>query len=117
MEPSLDIEIRRHLASYLVGEISLQDFEDWFVPSSWDIIHSRNQSAITLVYEIELWLAEFSDGFWSEEELKNHLKPLVNNYLIDLAPVPWKSGVANPNVRWYQFPFASRDIQHAGESA
>ena len=113
MENSLDIEIRNKLASYLFGEISLQDFEDWFVPSSWNVIHSGNRAAVNLVYEIEPWLAEFSDGFWSEDELKRNLRPLVNNYQIDISPVRC---VANANVEWYQFPFASFDIQYEVES-
>jgi len=86
MRRSLDIEIRDKLASYLVGEISLRDFEDWFVPVSWNVIHSGNQVAVNLVYEIELWIAEFSDGFWSEDELKDQLRPLVENYRIELEP-------------------------------
>ena len=100
MKNRLDIDIRDKLASYLVGEISLKDFEDWFVPVSWNIIHSNNPDAINLVYEIELWLSEFSDGFWSEHELKQHLKPLVMNYIISNIPI-YKSGVINVNMkRW-----------------
>jgi hypothetical protein len=88
MEYSLGIEIRDKLASYLVGEISLHDFEDWFVPASWNVAQSKKQADINLVYEIELWIAEFSDGFWNENELRNYLRPLVENYQVELAPIP-----------------------------
>ncbi len=87
MNPSLDHEIRDKLGSYLLGEFSLEDFKDWFVPVSWDVDHGNNQAAIKMVYEIELRLAEYSDGYWSEDELKNLLRPLVENYWVELAPI------------------------------
>ena len=56
MNLSPDNEIRDKLGSYLLGEISLEDFKDWFVPVSWNIDYSNNQAAINMVYEIELRL-------------------------------------------------------------
>jgi len=114
MKSRLDIEIRDRLASYIVGEISLKDFEDWFVPVSWNIIHSGNLSAINLAYEVELWLAEFSDGYWSEDELKEHFKPLVMNYIVYDSHVILKTGVANVNLK--NLPSEPVDIQYGGES-
>jgi len=35
-----------------------------------------------MVYEIELWLSEYSDGFMAENELKVLLRPLVENQII-----------------------------------
>ncbi len=114
MKSRLDLEIRDRLASYLVGEISLKDFEDWFVPVSWNIIHSGNLSAINLVYEVELWLAEFSDGYWSETELKEHCKPLLMNYLVSDSHIIQRFGVANVNLT--HLLFAPVDIQYGAES-
>jgi hypothetical protein len=84
MNPSLDIEIRERLASYLVDEISLGEFEDWFVAASWDVIHRESRIAIELVYDIELLLAEYSNGCWNEDELKGHFIPLVQEYRIEM---------------------------------
>ena len=112
---ALDIEIREQLARYLVGEISLQEFEDWFVPASWNVVQSKNMSAIYLVYEIELWLAEFSDGFWNEDELKEKLLPLVNNYKIDVAQYFWKSGASSYSVRWSQSRLPVSGIRYEAE--
>lgn len=107
MNPSLDNEIREKLASYLVGEISLEDFEDWFVSASWNVSQSKNQSAINMVYEIELRLAEYSDGFRSEDELKNLLRPLVENYQVELAPIPDFQLGSNARVdRWLMSPLS-----------
>ncbi|MBM4285635.1 MAG: hypothetical protein FJ128_10370 [Deltaproteobacteria bacterium] len=115
MNLALDIDIREQLARYLVGEISFQEFEDWFVPASWNVVQGKNVAAINIVYEIELWLAEFSDGFWSEAELKEKLFPLVNNYKIDIAMDQWQSGVSNHNVRWFQSQLLFSGIQYAVE--
>ncbi|MGO8761579.1 MAG: hypothetical protein ACLP2P_02315 [Desulfobaccales bacterium] len=106
MNPSLENEIRDKLASYLLEEISLEDFVDWFVPTSWNVAQCTNQNAINLVYEIELWLAEYSDGHWNEHELKNHLRQLVTNYRIDLEYGPII--VVNSNAQ--PLLFASFDI-------
>jgi len=116
MERALDIEIRDRLASYLVGEISLQDFEHWFVPSSWNIVQSKNQAAVNLVYEIELWLAEYSDGFWSEDELKDQLRPLVENYRIELEPHSGLELGSNARVERWSLSAVSFDILYVEAS-
>jgi hypothetical protein len=85
MESHLDLAIREKLSSYLVGKISLEEFEDWFVLESWNVAQSNNSNAVNLVYEIELWLAEYSDGHWSEKQLKNYLVPLVTDYKVEVG--------------------------------
>jgi hypothetical protein len=84
MNSSLDIDIREKLASYIVGDISLEDFEDWFVSSSWNVMQREKKRTIDLVYDIELILAEHSRGCWDEDELKNLLRPMVENYYIEI---------------------------------
>jgi hypothetical protein len=98
MNPSLDNEIREKLASYLVGEISLEEFEDWFVPASWNVGQGKNQSAINMVYEIELRLSEYSDGFRNEDELRSLLKPLLENCDFNIEPIPAKGISSNARV-------------------
>ena len=72
-----ELEIRRWLTRYLSGEISLREFEDWFVPVSWDVEKTENNFAIELAHTIELRLAEFSSGHRSEDDLQSSLRPLV----------------------------------------
>jgi hypothetical protein len=103
MDFRLDLKIREKLASYLVGEISLREFEDWFVPASWNVAQSNNSNAVNLVYEIELWLAEYSDGHWNEQELKNYLKPLVIDYRVDVGYNLVVVIGSNANVQQYSF--------------
>ena len=85
MSPSLDIEIREKLASYLADEISLEEFEDWFVPASWNVLHRESKIAIDLVYDIELLLAEYSKDCWNEHELREQFLPLVQEYRVDIG--------------------------------
>ena len=83
MNISLDMEIREKLASYFEGRISLEDFEDWFVSASWNVVQSKNRQLIDMVYDIELLLAEFTDGCWTQAELKQLLRPFIENYIIE----------------------------------
>jgi hypothetical protein len=88
MSLSPDNEIRDKLGSYLLGEVSLEDFKDWFVPFSWNVEHNNNQTATNMVYEIELRLAEYSNNYWNENELKNLLSPIAESYNININFVP-----------------------------
>ncbi len=101
MNPSLDNDIRERLASYLLGEGSLEDFKDWFVPVLLEVDNSHNQKAINMAYEIELRLAEYSNAYWSEDELKRLLRPLVENYEIEVqrSSAPKLSASVQQNYR------------------
>jgi len=77
---SLDYKIREQLADYMMGKLSLREFEDWFFPETWDIDEIENTDNQTstnlanLVYGIKLRLAEFSHGDWTEVELRSMLR-------------------------------------------
>ncbi len=81
---SLDFDIREQLSEYLVGKISLQEFEDWFFPETWDIDQKNDLALESLVYGIKLRLAEFSNKDWTESELHSLLLPFVERHI--LAP-------------------------------
>jgi hypothetical protein len=85
MPTSLETAIRDRLASYLAGEITLRQFEDWFVPASWNRAGQGNASLDALIGEIELRLAELTSGHRTEMELRELLSPLVTHYVIDAA--------------------------------
>lgn len=86
MQP-FDLGIREKLAKYLAGEISLSTFQEWFVPRAWNI-EKRDPAAVELAHEIDLRLAEFSNGDWTEEELKSKLRPLATNYTVHMSAAP-----------------------------
>lgn len=85
MEIRRDLEIRAKLAEYLAGQISLDRFQQWFVPETWDIENSRDVIASDLAHEIQLRLAEFSDNHWTEGELRRRLSPLTESYSVSIS--------------------------------
>jgi hypothetical protein len=87
MTGAIDLEIRDWLARYLNGDLSLHQFEDWFVPVAWNIEQTKNPKANELAGEVELRLAEFSNGHWTEAELRSRLEPLVSIYETELVPL------------------------------
>jgi hypothetical protein len=77
MSSPLEAAIRHHLALYLANELSLRQFDEWFVPATWDVDKTGHQPAIELAYEIILRLAEYSNGDCTEADLKKLLRPLA----------------------------------------
>lgn len=77
-----ELEIRGQLARYLSNEISLDDFEDWFVPRSWNFDAASTPSLQDMVSEIELLLAEYSNGHITEEDLRQKFLPFATSYKI-----------------------------------
>lgn len=62
-------QIREKLSDWINGKISLAEFEDWFVPATWNVHRSGDEAAENLVDEIELNLSEYSGGYLSREQL------------------------------------------------
>jgi hypothetical protein len=106
----LENEIRDKLGRYLLGKISLEDFKDWFVPASWNVDHSNNQAAINMVYEIELRLAEYSNGYWSENELQQLFRPLVENYMVEPEIDPGLHFSSSAQMNWWSISLVSFHI-------
>lgn len=75
---NLETTIRRHLVRYLAGQMSLDDFTDWFVGATWNIQKRGDVGAKQLVYSIELALAEASSGLLTVDELRTELRSLLN---------------------------------------
>jgi len=112
MQHSLEFEIRDHLLSYLAGEISLHDFEDWFFAKTWDIDKSGDPGLLNLVYQIKLDWAEFSNGDWSEEELRSMLKSLTERITISPPPIRLIYGTSSKN--FPLLPLSIRSDRSAG---
>lgn len=81
----IDLQIRQQLAQYLANEISLKDFQDWFVPNTWELEkRTNNQGALDVRNTIDLALAELTNGHLSEDELQRRLLPLVQTYVVQI---------------------------------
>jgi hypothetical protein len=74
------LQIRTRLADWLDGKISLSEFEDWFVPETWDIHKANDPDAEDLADEIELSLSEYSGGHVSVDQLKQNLTEMAYRY-------------------------------------
>lgn len=83
-------QIRETLVSYLLGKISLDEFEDWLVERSWNMHQDSEEAAQKLAAAIELRLAEHSSGHLSHADLRNELLPFVTSYVPNLF-VNWAS--------------------------
>lgn len=86
MTGGIDLEIRERLGRYLNRDISLHDFQTWFVPVLWNIEQTHNIKAIELAGEVELRLAEYTNDHWTEDELRSKLQPLVSLYETEYIP-------------------------------
>jgi hypothetical protein len=63
------------LQKYIFGEISLNEFQDWFVPYTW----LPPKSVRELSHSIDHQLAGFTSGITSEIELKETLRKELDN--------------------------------------
>lgn len=95
MAHSLAFNIHEKLAKYLANEISLNDFEDWFFPETWDITQPQDLNLLNLIYSIKLRLAEFSNHDWSEDQLRSLLGFISANYVIGSLQEQLQFGTSN----------------------
>lgn len=82
----LDLEIRRHLADYLAGKTPIEEFRRWFVPEAWNVHKRADLGTVDLAHEVDLLLAEFDHGDWTEPELRERLGPLANRTSNQYSP-------------------------------
>ena|SRR5687767_685577 len=83
-----EVEVRRKLFALLRENISLEEFEAWLVPQSWNMHRDSLPAARRLVGEIELSLAEYSNGHLDEDEVREILWSLVNTVSVSLILDP-----------------------------
>jgi hypothetical protein len=66
-------QVREHLQAYLLGSESLPEFHAWFV--EWR--RTNPDSGDGLTHDIDLRLAEYNRGHWSESQLRGLLLSLL----------------------------------------
>jgi len=85
-------QIRKYVVDWLAGRISLAQFEDWFVPATWNIAGSDN--LVNLVDEIELNLSEYSGGYLSKEQIREVMQSILREFapvqtvILEFSPRP-----------------------------
>jgi hypothetical protein len=74
-----EMTMRRHLADYLDGQLTLAEFTEWIVGAVWDIERYGEPDAARLGYAIELALAEKTSGLLNQSELDSELRTLARS--------------------------------------
>lgn len=82
MTSSLVPEISGRLSSYVAGQTSLEAFDQWFVPTTWDVDEVNDPIAYQLSGEIYLLLAEYTRGDRSEDELSAAPRSLIESHAV-----------------------------------
>ncbi|MGH7264026.1 MAG: hypothetical protein ACREMB_04110 [Candidatus Rokuibacteriota bacterium] len=109
----MESEILSHLLRYIRGQESLTELEDWFVPATWQIHQTGDRDAVAVSRRVSLRLAEFLNGHWTENELKDRFselllaraRPMATSIFIPAAHVV--ANTSNPGeggAPWYALP-------------
>lgn len=78
-------QLRSQLIRFLDKDLSLDDFEDWFVQATWNMHQDSGFLAQRLAYAIELRLAEHTSGHLSDDQLRQELSVLAHLNLYQSA--------------------------------
>lgn len=77
MNANLLQEIRTQLGLYLSGKSSLRQFREWFDVETWGLAAEPDSPARQFAGEIELRIAEFTNGHRTEDDLRALLQELL----------------------------------------
>lgn len=77
MATSLASEIRRNVARVVAGDLTIRQFEDWFVPATWDVERTADQEAIRLAHQVLHRVAEYDGGLWDDDEFLTRLRDFM----------------------------------------
>ncbi len=88
---SLEIALRRQLGRLVSGSLAIDESVQWFAARLGQV--QGRQTLEELAYEVALRVAEFSNGDWTEGELRHLLRPLVSTYRVTMNAQPGVSVV------------------------
>lgn len=109
------MEFTDDLALYLCGEVSLDEFRDWFDAATWDA--PLEDPIGELVGQIELLMAEFSNGHRTEVDLRNQLYQIASSSpLLSACRLTISYSAATTITVKPEFQFQSADIEFAAVS-
>jgi hypothetical protein len=74
----LEQKVITNIAKYYDNVISVQKCYEWLVVNTWDIdIDVAHPSLKNLIYAAKLRFAEYTNGHWTESDLKERLLELI----------------------------------------
>jgi hypothetical protein len=76
MLSDLELGIQQNVTRYLSGQISLADFEDWFVPALWDL-DNEDKHTRELAGRLHILISEFSSGDRTLDDLRTGLAETI----------------------------------------
>jgi hypothetical protein len=77
----IENSLRRAIAELILGTRDLRSLAT-LVAQTIATVDASDRGAESLAFDLELRLAEYSNGDWTLEELKDLLRPLVTNYAV-----------------------------------
>ncbi len=77
------LELQTQLTRYLGNAITLEAFRDWFDDATWGLAAEPDSPVRQRAGEVELRVAEFTSGHLTEQELKELLRALVQDLMVD----------------------------------
>lgn len=72
----LEAEIISKLCKVIDKFITIEQFLDWFIPATWDI-PKEDVRAKKLAYTVKLRFAEYKNGHWGWDKLRERLIDLI----------------------------------------
>lgn len=111
-------ELQRQILRLVFGELTLDEFDEWFSASSWNMHKVADEPAQVMASEIELLLAEHSARHLSDDALVSRLWELagLNRGLI----VGARAGVSTPiqaSAGYLRFELQDRRIENYSSQA
>lgn len=74
---ALSAEIVANLVKLLRGKISVEQFEDWFVPRSWNVHKDDDREAERLAHDVDFALIELEEGRIDEKQFREEALRLI----------------------------------------
>jgi len=93
-------ELYEKVIEYVNDEISVTQFENWLLPNLGQILALPDCPPRDLAADIQLGLAEMSNGDRSEAELKDLIRELIEHSdIVICEPTPYSvsAGTTNPS--------------------
>ena len=78
-------QILQQLDKFIRGDTSQEDFENWFLPATWNLKPKSDAITHDVAAAITLALAEFDSGHLDSSELKQRLREVRSQTQISAA--------------------------------